>query len=94
MKKNLYYVIGYWYTLNEDDHSKVLNESRLVVSAYSAEDALKYFINESKYKEEWRNEVASYILAGAYNKEVVDKDLLGETFRIEVLPLTPDIVVE
>lgn len=93
--KNLYYVVGYWYTLNEDDHSKELNESRLVVSACSAEDALKYFTNRStNYKDGWENEVSSGILAGAYNKEIVDKNLFGETFRIEVLPLTPDIVVE
>lgn len=85
--KNLYYVIGYWYTLNEDDHSKVVNQSRIVAEASSAENVIKYF---TKSEEGWENYKEEGLI-GAYNKEA--SNVIEAIFRIEVLPLEPDIVV-
>lgn len=94
MEKNLYYVIGYWYTLNEDDHSKVVNQSRIVAEASSAEDVIKYFTTKVDADGDWVREISATTLAGAYNKKVDNKNLFGVTFRIEVLPLRPEVIID
>lgn len=85
--KNLYYVIEYKHSYSDEYGNKEIRDNRLVVSAESAEDALKYF---TKSEEGWENYKEEGLI-GAYNKEA--SNVIEAIFRVEVKPLEPDIVV-
>ena len=89
--ENLYIVKGYWYSYSDEYGNKEVQQGRYIVSAESAESALRYF---TKGEEDWKNykdSEESELLIGAYNEKAAG--VIENTFRIEVLPLKPDIVV-
>lgn len=90
--KNLYYVVSYWQSYCDEYGNKEIQQSRAVVEASSAEDALRYF---TKGSEDWQNytdkEEEPELLIGSYNEK--DSNVLESTFRIEVLRFKPDVEV-
>jgi hypothetical protein len=83
--KNLYNVIEYKYSCDEYGNQNI-NDNRLIVLADSAESALGYFTKG----EGWENYKEEELI-GAYNEKA--SNIIEAIFRVEVLPLEPDVVI-